>query len=572
MLRGVRSVVVAGLLTLGWAPAASAHAVPDVDHRDTPAELADGDINRSLALSRVTGTTAGSLTPYQPTTWCGTERTTDDVTNAAFPASAPQTKIVYAYASDRPNGFTQWRDAIQGSVSHIQEFLAEQSGGRRALRFDMGTSCGRDYVDIQVVALPQPRSAYYNDFADVANDVYAAIEPATGPRNVLVIGDSLSSTGLYGTAEVTDDDQPGALNATNGGGNFAVMWTTTTTGPSASGSQPTVLLHEISHNLGAVQWSAPHTTHTAGDPTGTYSHCWDGYDVMCYQDGPSMAHPYETSHCPTASGAIDQTYDCGRDDYFNPDPAPSSYLATHWNVYNSFFLGSCTQLGLACGGNTVPTPPVNSIAPSVSGIAQRGAVLTAGIGTWLNAPTSYATQWQRAAGADWQDIPGAATAAFVPTAAEVGAVLRVVVTATNVDGSAIVASGPTAPIADLPQSVSPTPAPTGPLRVAIVLRDRGRRNAGTLSATVRSVAAGREVRTAAARIALPAGNWRLRLCAGPAGGSQRCALTPRVRSRKGSVRLPAVRVLVTTAGPLRLGAAVIDGRLRVRAQGTAAGA
>ena len=154
-------------------------------------------------------------------------------------------------------------------------------------------------------------------------------------------------------------------------------------------------------------------------------------------------------------------------------------------------------------------------------------------------------------------------------AADAGAALRVVVTATNEDGSAIVASAPTAPIA----AIAPPPVakPNPSLRIA--LRDRARHAKGTLAATIVAVPAGREVRTAAAKVAVTAGTWRLRLCAGPKGGPLRCTLTKRVRTRGRSVRLPAARVLVRSAsGPLRITAALVDKRQRVRAQGSAASA
>ena len=54
--------------------------------------------------------------------------------------------------------------------------------------------------------------------------------------------------------------------------------------------------------------------------------------------------------CAGLPGAIPQNYDCGRDDYFNPAPAAGSYLATHWNTYDSAFLAPCGEVAPACGG------------------------------------------------------------------------------------------------------------------------------------------------------------------------------------------------------------------------------
>jgi hypothetical protein len=108
--------------------------------------------------------------------------------------------------------------------------------------------------------------------------------------------------------------------------------------------------------------------------------------------------------------------------------------------------------------------------------------------------------------------------------------------------------------------------------VRIRLRDRSRRTAGTLTAKLRHVTTGREVKTAAKRVTLRAGSWRLRLCAGPVRGAMRCTLTARVRSRGRIVRLPAARVVGRTTGKVRVTAAVVDTRRRVRATGQAASA
>lgn len=562
------------LLLLALSPAASAHDEAQPNHSDTGAQLAGADINRALAVAGMAQTVSPDLPQFLPTTWCGSERTTDDTAHAAFPASVAQIKVVYAYASDQTDKFAAWRDSLQADVSRIDQYLALQTGGRRALRFDMGTECGPQYLDIQVVHLTKPRSYYANgvygsagDFDHVLEEVGPALGPAAGPRDVFVLAEGLTDArDEWGIAQVQRDDRADTSNISNAGGLMATMWTNPTTAPAPFGWQPTVMLHEITHNLGGVQQSAPH--HTSG------WHCVDGQDVMCYPDGSPEAAGYSANVCPQAAAAIPQTYDCGHDDYFNPDPAVGSYLDTHWNVYASVFMGACANLGAACGDNIVPTVPVNTALPAVSGPPQPGAVLSATAGSWLNRPTTYALQWQRAAGGDWASLPGANGPSYVATAADAGVALRVVVTASNADGSAIVASAPTAAVVAI-APLAPRPKLAVPTRLRIALRDHAHHAKGTLAATVVVVPAGREVRTKSAKVTVTAGSWRLRLCAGPKHGKLRCALTKRVRTRTRtrSVRLPAARVLVPSAkGALRVTAALVDRHQRIRAQGSAAGA
>ena len=577
-MRRARPTLAALLLLLALAPAASAHDESDPNHRDTPADLAAADIDHTLALAHLGRTVAPDLPQYLPTTWCGAaNRDTDDTAHAAFPAGVRQIKVVYAHAHDQPDDFDRWKDALQTNVSRIEQFLALQTGGRRALRFDMGTVCGPQYVDIQDVHLPYDRTAYVagtdeQNFYAVADDVAAVVD--TAGRDVFILADGLTAddpdpvhddgvNGVWGIAEVSPDDTAGSGNYANGGGLTGMMLTPRSTAPNSSDWQPTVMLHEITHNLGGVQQSALHST--------PFAHCWDGSDVMCYQDGSSGSQPYTSGVCPTIAGAIPQTYDCGHDDYFNPDPAPGTYLATHWNVYTSAFMGSCAQLGMACGDAIVPSPPVNTSLPALGGQATPGYAVTATVGTWLNNPTSYLIQWQRSVGSDWATIPGAVGPGYLVTAVDGGAALRAVVTATNEDGSAVVASAPTAAVA------SPTPVevfkPKPKVKLSILLRDRTYHAKGTLAARIVVVPAGREVRADAVKVAVTPGIWRLRLCAGPTKGPLRCALSKRVRTRARSVRLPATKVLVgSPGGTLKVTAALVDKRRRIRAQGTAASA
>lgn len=86
-----------------------------------------------------------------------------------------------------------------------------------------------------------------------------------------------------------------------------------------------VAAHELTHMLGAVQFSAPHST--------KFGHCYDGYDLMCYQE--SDAAPALLRICPTGF----ETLDCNNDDYFSVKaPEPNNYLFNHWNIADSLFV------------------------------------------------------------------------------------------------------------------------------------------------------------------------------------------------------------------------------------------
>src|SRR5262249_53584679 len=112
---------------------------------------------------------------------------------------------------------------------------------------------------------------------------------------------------------------------------------------------PSLLLHEVTHNLGAVAYTAPYGT-GAG-------HCRQTEDVMCYDDGGAQVRTLGmTSSCanPGAqNGPVGSWYDCGGEDYFNPAPEPGSWLAANprANVYDSMFLGSCAELIASCTVN-----------------------------------------------------------------------------------------------------------------------------------------------------------------------------------------------------------------------------
>src|ERR1700755_3149330 len=215
--------VLVPLALLGLATFGTPHR-PNVSvHRDTRGQLQDVDLADVVQTAQADSTDDGL-----PTAWCGDELTGNDTAHAATPASAPQFKVVYAYAADRPDRFAGWAGALQADVAIIDRFLSAEDGGKKALRFDMGTRCGAQYVDIQSVRLPGPRSTYTDNFGAIESAVGSALGGASGPRDAIILADGLSgSTQEYGLGETVlgpSGEVPGAANVHNGGGLTSVLF------------------------------------------------------------------------------------------------------------------------------------------------------------------------------------------------------------------------------------------------------------------------------------------------------------------------------------------------------------
>lgn len=81
---------------------------------------------------------------------------------------------------------------------------------------------------------------------------------------------------------------------------------------------------------------------------------------------------------------------------------------------------------------TAGTPPVNAVAPVISGALTVGAVLTSTQGTWTGTGITYTYQWKR----DGVNIAGQTALTYTIVTADVGTTLSCVVTATNANGEA----------------------------------------------------------------------------------------------------------------------------------------
>jgi len=111
---------------------------------------------------------------------------------------------------------------------------------------------------------------------------------------------------------------------------------------------------------------------------------------------------------------------------------------------------------------TIPAaPPVNTVAPSITGTAQRASVLTGTQGTWTGVGNGYAYQWQRRSGSGWTNITGATTTSYTLAVADENATVRMLVTATNPDGTVSLGSTPTATVPSAPPVNTVAPKLTG---------------------------------------------------------------------------------------------------------------
>ncbi len=274
-----------------------------------------------------------------PTTWCGPQRGSDDTTsetaNGAFKQHA-----VYMIPADGPDRFGQLATGIQTDAFQASALLERLYG--RAIRFDMGTACGPQYLDITVVRMPQTR-AQLEAAARTAVGTFDAVSAALDgaglatikpshtftqagalTRNFVVWLDGPAPAGTCGQASIYDDPSRGADNLNNFGGKVAIIF------PNGSGSfcSSNAVRHEIGHNLGALQRTAPN----AFDG----SHCDDAAeDTMCYSSAPQVAN-----------GQRGLFFDYRNDDYWDP---PAGAPLPWWTVTLNRFVCPDADCNVAAG-------------------------------------------------------------------------------------------------------------------------------------------------------------------------------------------------------------------------------
>src|SRR3954447_556468 len=322
---------------------ASAHAAvgAPITHGPDTALVSAGP-EQQVAPTQALGKRVAKLVP---SAWCGTEAAGDDTVNEVD-NGVYRYHAVYMIASDGQDRFNSLATGMQDDAFQASALLETSYG--RAIRFDLGTSCGPQYLDISVVRMPLT-TAQLKAAARTGNGTFDAVSSALDAagfttiqptdsvedasertRNYLVWLDGPAPSGSCGQAAIYDDPSRAADNLNNFGGKAAVVFRNGDGFCSSHAAR-----HEIGHNLGALQPVAPH----AFDG----SHCDDAYeDTMCYSNSPEVA-----------DGDRGTFFDYGNDDYWSLPNAPLAW----WTVDENRFLCPDASCNVIAGGSPDPPTP-----------------------------------------------------------------------------------------------------------------------------------------------------------------------------------------------------------------------
>jgi hypothetical protein len=136
--------------------------------------------------------------------------------------------------------------------------------------------------------------------------------------------------------------------------------------------------------------------------------------------------------------------------YVIGQPAAAGSAPTPTATQTSTTTTTTTTAAPGTSGLTLPLPPINTGAPTISGTPQQGQTLSASTGSWANTPTSYAYQWQDCGALLCTNIPNATASSYSLQASDVGSTIDVIVTASNAAGSTPAASSRTSTVASQP--------------------------------------------------------------------------------------------------------------------------
>jgi hypothetical protein len=226
---------------------------------------------------------------------------------------------------------------------------------------------------------------------------------------------SRADAGLFVRVVVT------ATNGVGSGGSAASATTAAVSAPPANTQLPSI--SGTAQQGVALSGSAGTWT---GSPTPTLSFQWRDCDTQGNNCQSVATGGQALAYTPTAA-----------------DVADTLVLS----VTASNGSGSLT-VASAPTAPVVIAPPSDTAPPVITGTAQQGATLSASNGTWTNSPTSFTYVWLQCDGLgnNCAQISGATATTYLPAPTDVGATLRVTVTASNALGPGSATSAQTAAV------------------------------------------------------------------------------------------------------------------------------
>jgi hypothetical protein len=246
---------------------------------------------------------------------------------------------------------------------------------------------------------------------------------------------------------------PGAVSAsytlipTDAGSTIRVVVTAANGAGSGTGiSAPTGPVAEAPANVSPPTVSGtPQAGQTLTAAPGTWTGTAPiafGFAWQRWGPGPDPSGPWQWADIPEATSQ----------DYVPDGADVGSLLRVVVNATNA--AGSASANSEATGP-VAEAGPVSTSPPTVSGVAQVGQTLTGSPGSWSGVGAmTYSFVWQRwGPGPDpagpwqWADIAGATQDTYAPQRADVGAPLRLAVTATDSTGARTALSAATAAVA-----------------------------------------------------------------------------------------------------------------------------
>ena len=232
--------------------------------------------------------------------------------------SGNRVQVLYVRASDRPDRYNQYLTSFRQWANDADQIYYEsavETGGTRRIRFVHDTNCVITVNNVVVSA------AADDDFSATITAVQAQGYNLTNRKYMMFVDNNV----YCGIGGIRNDDSPQQSNTNNFGPSY---------GRSDNGCwNGYTIAHELMHNLGGVQRSAPNSTNLQNPTHPNTWHCSDEYDIMCYDDAPGVQ---TFIRCPNS--AQEYRLDCNHNDYYHTNPPAGSYLATRWNSANNQFL------------------------------------------------------------------------------------------------------------------------------------------------------------------------------------------------------------------------------------------